>query len=76
MKGLSKESKDHKYLISDPLWIIGACFMVALTFVCFMGPVWDRFDKWMDSSIVHGLYVFMGAIVIIFLFSAWIRFRK
>jgi uncharacterized membrane protein YozB (DUF420 family) len=76
MKSLSKSDKQGDSILTTLLIIFGSTFMVAITFVSFMSPVWDAFDKWMESSLLHQIWFFCGGAALVFLCAAWIKFRK
>ena len=76
MQELSKKSKDNNHLLHVPLLILSGTFMIALTIVCFMAPVLQAFDNWMERKLIHGVYVFIGLLAVLFVVFAWLKFKK
>lgn len=57
MKGLSKPGTGENIRMSLTGIFVGGLF-VAITIVCFLGPVLEMLYEWLDESIVHSLIMY------------------
>lgn len=51
-------------------------FMVAVSAVCFMAPVLDKFFDWIDASIINALIVFLISLACMSVFLLYLKFKE
>jgi type VI protein secretion system component VasK len=76
MKSLSKPTPEGKSIWWSLYAIWTATFLVAISVVCFYGPVIDSFGEWLGASIVNRIYSFMIGLALLTIVLMWIKFRK